>query len=534
MPSPLDHPSPASARPALRRWPAWLILGATALAIGVVRFRGDLDFQERNLATGSIALGAAALLLIWWVGFSRARRSLRLGVLLGVVGLLGVGMALFRIRGVTGDLVPILAFRWEKTGRPASAEVPSDAPKPASPVVHAEVPRPDFAQFLGPARTAVLPGPLLGADWAERPPEIRWRRKVGAGWSGFVIVGDRVLTQEQDQGNECVTCYELATGREVWTHAYAARYDNPVGGEGPRATPTVVDGAVYTLGSTGMLHALDLQTGRVRWSRDLVADTGARMPEWGYAGSPLVLDGVVIVSAGGRDGQSLVAYRTSTGERAWAAGTAAAGYGSPFLTTLAGRRQILAYNHRFITAHDAADGTVLWEYPWGTGQPYAAVPVVAGPNRVAFSAGYGVGTELLEIARDANGTFSAERVWQSRKLKAKFANPVAREGFLYGLDDGLLACLDLNDGRDRWKQGRYGHGQGLLVGDLYLLMAESGELVLLRPTPDGPNELHRFRVFDSKTWNPIALSGDLLLVRNDQEAACLRLPLAPAKVASGH
>ncbi len=534
MPSPLDLPPPASARPALRRWPAWLILGATALAIGVVRFRGDLDFQERNLATGSIALGAAALLLIWWVGFSRARRSLRLGVLLSVVGLLGVGMALFRIRGVTGDLVPILAFRWEKTGRPASAEVSSDAPKPVSPVVHAEVPRPDFAQFLGPARTAVLPGPLLGADWAERPPEIRWRRKVGAGWSGFVIVGDRVLTQEQDQGNECVTCYELATGRDVWTHAYAARYDNPVGGEGPRATPTVVDGAVYTLGSTGMLHALDLQTGRVRWSRDLVADTGARMPEWGYAGSPLVLDGVVIVSAGGRDGQSLVAYRTSTGERAWAAGTAAAGYGSPFLTTLAGRRQILAYNHRFITAHDATDGTVLWEYPWGTGQPYAAVPVVAGPNRVAFSAGYGVGTELLEIARDANGTFSAERVWQSRKLKAKFANPVAREGFLYGLDDGLLACLDLNDGRDRWKQGRYGHGQGLLVGDLYLLMAESGELVLLRPTPDGPNELHRFRVFDSKTWNPIALSGDLLLVRNDQEAACLRLPLAPAKVASGH
>lgn len=534
MPSPLDLPSPASARPALRRWPAWLILGATALAIGVVRFRGDLDFQERNLATGSIALGAAALLLIWWVGFSRARRSLRLGVLLSVVGLLGVGMALFRIRGVTGDLVPILAFRWERTGRPASAEVSSDAPKPVSPVVHAEVPRPDFAQFLGPARTAVLPGPLLGADWAERPPEIRWRRKVGAGWSGFVIVGDRVLTQEQDQGNECVTCYELATGRDVWTHAYAARYDNPVGGEGPRATPTVVDGAVYTLGSTGMLHALDLQTGRVRWSRDLVADTGARMPEWGYAGSPLVLDGVVIVSAGGRDGQSLVAYRTSTGERAWAAGTAAAGYGSPFLTTLAGRRQILAYNHRFITAHDATDGTVLWEYPWGTGQPYAAVPVVAGPNRVAFSAGYGVGTELLEIARDANGTFSAERVWQSRKLKAKFANPVAREGFLYGLDDGLLACLDLNDGRDRWKQGRYGHGQGLLVGDLYLLMAESGELVLLRPTPDGPNELHRFRVFDSKTWNPIALSGDLLLVRNDQEAACLRLPLAPAKVASGH
>ena len=202
------------------------------------------------------------------------------------------------------------------------------------------------------------------------------------------------------------------------------------------------------------------------------------------------------------------------------------------MATLAGRRQILAYNHRHITAHDAADGAVLWEYPWGRGYPHVAVPVVAGPDRVLFSAGYGVGSELLEIKPAADGRLAAERVWQSLKLKAKFANPVARDGFLYGLDDGVFTCLDLRDGAPKWKEGRYGHGQGLLVGDLFLLMAENGELVLLRPTPAGPGELHRFRVFSSKTWNPPALAGDLLVVRNDLEAVCLRVPLAAATAAT--
>jgi outer membrane protein assembly factor BamB len=153
--------------------------------------------------------------------------------------------------------------------------------------------------------------------------------------------------------------------------------------------------------------------------------------------------------------------------------------------------------------------------------------VVVSSNRVLFSSGYGVGAELLEVVRTDSGKFTAKLVWKSIRMKAKFAHLFARDGFLYGLDDGILACVDLADGSQRWKEGRYGHGQGLLVGELYLLLAESGELVLLRPTPDAPNELARLRAFDSKTWNPPALSGDLLFVRNDQEAACLRLRILP-------
>ena len=151
-------------------------------------------------------------------------------------------------------------------------------------------------------------------------------------------------------------------------------------------------------------------------------------------------------------------------------------------------------------------------------------------DRVLISSGYGVGSELIKIQKDAEGKFTATRQWKSNRLKAKFTNVVYRNGFIYGLDDGIMVCIDAANGDLKWKEGRYGHGQGLLVGDLYLLMAESGELVLLRPTPDAPNELARFRVFSAKTWNPLAFSGDRLLVRNDQEAACLRLKLAAGKI----
>ncbi len=519
-------PPASTARRPIRWWPAWLIVGVAVTAVAVVRFRSDLAFQQRNMTTGGIVLGTALLLSLWWIFLSRARARLRIGVTLGGLALLAAGASLFRIRGVTGDFVPIIVPRWTNSARPpAAASAVVTASPSNTPVASALIARPDFTQFLGPDRNAMLAGPALDPDWAAHPPQVLWRSKVGPGWSGFAVVGDRALTQEQDGGNENVSCYDLLTGRRLWSHADATHYNNPVGGEGPRATPTVVGDRVFTLGSTGRLNALDLATGKLRWTHDLVAEAAAKIPDWGYAGSPLFLDGRIIVSAGGTAQKSLLAYDADTGALVWSAGDAEAGYGSPFVATLAGRRQILAYNHRRITAHDAANGAVLWEYPWGIGYPHVAVPVIAGPDRVVFSAGYGVGAAMLEVKSTATAELAVTEVWRTLKLKAKFANPVARDGFLYGLDDGMLVCLDLKDGTQRWKAGRHGHGQGLLVGDLFLLMAENGELILLRPTPAAPNELHRFRVFSAKTWNPIALAGDLLLVRNDQEAACLRVAI---------
>ena len=480
----------------------------------------DTPFQARNLATGGLLGGVLVAILLWWMLLSRARwkqRFLGLGIALL---LLGLSSAAFRIRGVSGDLVPILEPRWARASAPASVPVP--AVSPAKPDTNANLGT-AFPQFLGPTRNGILTGPTLASDWTSRPPQVAWRQPIGPAWSGFVMVGDRALTQEQSGPEERVTCYDRESGKLLWSHSDPERYANTIAGEGPRATPTIEGNRVFSLGALGRLNALDLATGRLFWTRSLTNEASCQVPEWGFSGSPLVQDGLVIVSAGGGDGRSLLAFRADTGEPAWTGGSSGVGYASPFPATLAGTRQILIVNHRSLASHDPRTGSVLWEVPFGAGMPLVANPLVTGPADVLVSAGYNVGAERFTVAPGTNAPVS---VWKSKKLKAKFSNPVFRDGFVYGLDDGMLACLDVKDGSQRWKEGRYGHGQALLVGDLLVLMSEPGELILLKPTPDAPNELGRLSVLSSKTWNPIALQGNRLLVRNDQEAALVILPPA--------
>lgn len=510
----------------IRWWPAILVLVVATAGVVWVHAHTEWAFQKRNLTAAPIILIAGFLLLVWWTFFSRVRLRLRLAVTFGFIGLLALGAALFRIRGVSGDLVPVLEFRLAKRELPQAA--------PAEPRANTVSPIPRFAdsanafpQFYGPDRNGILPGPQLETNWTAHPPVVVWKHNVGAAWSGFALLGDLCITQEQRGEDECVVAYELATGRQLWLQSDKAHYNTTIAGEGPRATPTVVSNRVFTCGATGILNCFDLATGKRLWTRNVPAESGGKVPGWGFASSPLVVDGLVIIHSAEGTGHLLSAFHAEDGRPAWTGGTVSPGYASPSLTTLAGVRQVLAFTRPTVSGYDPATGAMLWELPWQSSDVVCALPAVAGSNRVVFSSAYGFGAKLIEIARDTTGKLSAQCLWKSIRMKSKFAHIFVRDGCLFGLDDGMFACVDLKDGAQRWKEGRYGHGQGLLVGDLYLLMAESGELVLLRPTPDAPNELTRFRVFGSKTWNPIALAGDLLLVRNDLEVACLRVKLAP-------
>lgn len=485
-----------------------------------VRGQDEWPFQKRNLETAKVVIIMTILLLVWWTFFSRAASRLRLGVTFGVIGIVVLCATLFRIQGVSGDLVPIVEFRWAKKEAP----VEGSQAKSQLPGVSTQV---SFPQFYGPNRDGVLRAPRLDAKWSVNPPDILWRVNVGAAWSGFAVAEGLAITQEQRGETECVVAYDLASGKEIWRHSDPARYYTTIAGEGPRATPTVVSNRVFAFGATGILNCLELATGRRLWTRDVVKESGGKVLQWGCSSSPLVTDGLVVVHGGERAGRSLFAFRVTDGLPAWSGGNDDASYASPSLVTLADAPQILAFNDGSVSGHDPVSGVTLWQRRWGNGNVVCSAPVVVGPNRVLFSSGYGVGAELLEIERADSGKFAVSPVWKSIRMKAKFAHLFVRNGFLYGLDDGIFACVDLADGSQRWKEGRYGHGQGLLVADTYLLLAESGELVLLRPTSEAPHELARMRVFDSKTWNPPALAGDLLLVRNDQTAACLRMKLAP-------
>ena len=373
-----------------------------------------------------------------------------------------------------------------------------------------------------PTRNGAVAGVRVADDWAARPPKQVWRRPIGAGWSGFAVAGGLAVTQEQRGNREMVVAYSLADGSPRWSHGDEAHYESTIAGEGPRATPTISRGRVFTLGSTGLLNCLDLETGKAIWRRDIAADNDSPPPDFGRSSSPLIVDDLVVVSAGGPPGRSLVAYQRESGEPAWRAGDDLASYSSPVLATLAGVRQIVVLNQSSVAGHDPATGRVLWNHPWPRTAPTVAVPLVVSENRVLLSAGYGVGSRLLQISRDGDAV-NQTLVWESTRLKAKFTNPVVHDGFVYGLDDGVLVCLDPATGERRWKSGRYGHGQTLLVGNRLIVQDRRRRARPRRGEPRGASRARSLHGVQQKTWNPPALAGRYLLVRTDTEAVCYEL-----------
>jgi outer membrane protein assembly factor BamB len=534
-----------------RWWPAIVLVIAATAAIGWVwSSSGEMTGQEQVFLTLQIVFGLLLLQAIWLVFLSRLSWRIRRRALGTFLVLVAIAVATIRVRGVTGDLVPILEWRWasraeppiDTTGPPPSAAenaaTPTPRPTPApSPIATADTPatapivmpsRPapkgEYPQFLGADRTGMVRGIQLATNWDEKPPRLVWRHRVGAGWAGFAIADGIAVTQEQRGGKEMVVAYDLSDGRVKWAHGDDARYESTVAGTGPRATPTISQGRVFALGSTGLLNSLDLRTGKRIWRHDIATENDAAQPDWGRSGSPLVIDDLVVVSAGGANGRSLVAYHRESGELAWHGGNDLASYSSPTLATLDNVRHIVILNQASVAGHDPATGRILWEYPWPAQQPTVAQPLVLSGDRLLLSAGYGVGSKLLQLSA-ADGQLRPTLLWETPRLKAKFTNLVVHDGFVYGLDDGVLVCLDPADGERKWKSGRYGHGQVLLAGELLLVQTEEGEIALVEPRPDAHREIARFTVFNQKTWNPPALAGQYLLVRNDVEAALYELPV---------
>jgi outer membrane protein assembly factor BamB len=512
----------------VRWWPAAVIILLAAGRIIWIWSAPSLNRQNQVISTGGTILLALALLFLWLVLLSRLRWRLRL---LSALLVLALGVLLWQsvtVRAVSGDLVPLFAWRWSD---PVDARLAAAPPEgfavPGGTAVPEIMPATagDFPQFLGPQRDGTVHGVRLARDWGARSPRELWRIPVGAGWSGFAVAAGIAVTQEQRGESEQVVAYDLATGGTIWSQADETRFRSVIAGDGPRATPTIDRGRVYSLGSTGVLNCLDLDSGERLWARNILVDGGAPVPNYGIASSPLVLDDRVVVSSGGPDGRSLLAYHRNTGEIVWSGGSNPTGYSSPILTTLAGTPQILIFNNAALVAHSPVDGRVLWQQGWASETEKVSQPVPLSGDRVFLSSGYGVGCRLFQVSGGPADRFEVGTLWETRRLKAKFTNVVHRNGYMYGLDDGVLVCLDLTDGERRWKGGRYGHGQTLLVGDVLLLQAEDGEVVMVAAEPDAHRELGRFPALTGKTWNHPALAGSHLIVRNDHEAACYKLPL---------
>ena len=534
------QPSEALRQPQRVRW--WLlivIVVAGGALLGVLQWP-DLfpSDAHRNLATIASALLVAGLLTLWAIFATGLARRQQARLVLAAVLTVTTGIACLRVEGCSGNLTPRLTWRW--TARPDESLAVDGATERSAGYANiadlTATSEHDFPQFLGPHRDATVEAPPFETDWSTHAPRLLWKKPIGAGWSSFAVVGDYAVTQEQRGDDECVTCYALQTGELLWLHAEPGRFSHPMSGDGPRSTPTIDDGRVYTLGALGRLNCLDGRSGKRLWTHDTVNENHAAIPQWGKSCSPLVVDDLVVVSAGGNDARSLVAYDKQTGEMAWHAGDQPSSYSSPRLAEVAGTPQILMINQQSVTAHAPDDGHILWEFKWAGGEPKVPDAVAVDRNHVLIAAGYGLGCKLFEIEQSSDGKLIAKVAWEHRlrkPLKPKFANVVARDGYVYGLDDGkALVCLDLKDGERRWRGGRYGHGQILLVNDVLLVQAESGEVALVEASPERFNELTRFAALDGQTWNTPVVAGRLLLVRNATEAACYELPGHPPLVGS--
>ena len=578
------------------------------------------------------SLGAALAVVLWWVFFSRAPWSERLGAIVLMIGglfgawqlrhesmgplwlagyavpglclalvagaiagrrpdrprrailaatiLLACGVwTLVRTTGISGDHVAEFGWRWARSpeerllanarrepapspsvrpaetpkeptlapsrdqpsalpSAPSAAETPKERvvtrghDRPATgPTPSAEAETADnWPGFRGAGRDGIVRGVRIATDWGASPPVELWRRPIGPGWSSFAVRGDFLYTQEQRGEDEVVACYRAATGEPVWMHRDAARFFESNAGPGPRGTPTISNGRVYSFGATGILNALDAGNGTVVWSRSAAADAedtpsmaGGRtkIPDWGFASSPLVVDDVVIAAAAGQ----LIAYDIATGKPRWVGPAGGVSYSSPHLVKIDGVAQILHVSGAGTTSIAPADGTRLWEHRW-RGFPVVQ-PALIADRDVLIAASGESGTRRIAVQHGPGGWTITER-WTSNGLKPYFNDFVVHEGHAFGFDSRILACIDLKDGGRKWKGGRYGNGQLILLSDqdVLLVLSEEGELALVRAIPDQFTELARFKAIEGKTWNHPVLVGDVLLVRNGEEMAAFRLSLA--------
>ena len=426
-----------------------------------------------------------------------------------------------RMAGGSGEIADPDASTAAAGATPSLAGVDAAEADPATPAAREHDAY--WTDFRGPRRDGLYTQTAIRSEWPTTGLQPLWVQPIGGGYASFVIAGGRAFTIEQRRDEEVVAAYDIDTGAERWTYAWPAHFRETMGGPGPRATPTWHDGRLYALGATGRLACLDAATGAVLWERDILDDAGASNLPWAMSGAPLVVDDLVVVQPGGTRNWSIAAYDRLTGDVVWHGLDDVQSYTSPMLATLGGVRQIVVVTAERAAGLHPSDGTLLWEYPWTVRVvPNIAQPLVASDTRLFLSAGYGKGAALVELTPDGDG-FTAATVWETNRMKNKFSSSVLIDGYIYGLDESILACIDAGTGELMWKGGRYGYGQLLAADDHLVVLTERGDLVLVRATPEGHQEVARFRAIEGKTWNVPAMADGRILVRNTRQMAAFDL-----------
>jgi len=477
---------------------------------------------------GIVGFAIGTIALSRWLSFNRTLVALLLAAA-------GFGVSdLFRSDGMWGNFALGLHWRWVPSSEDALRKVARNSAPAAtanteendeSPAVTEELGPVQCPGFRGLSRDGHFEGVPIATDWSQKAPELLWKIPVGPGWSSFAVAGNRLFTQEQRGDEETVVCYDAGTGREIWTQKIESRFDDPLGGPGPRATPTLADGGLYVMFAKGALMRLNPRDGKIVWQQDVMKTAECKLPIWGFSSSPLVVGSLVMVHAGGEGDKGMLAFDIENGKLKSSVAAGDHSYSSPQLATLMGEQCVLMLTNAGLHIFDPVTLATRLDYKWFI-QGYRAIqPQVVNGDSVLLPTTLGAGTRLIHVTKNVD-QFDAEEMWTSRNFKPDFNDFVVYQGHAYGFDQAMFTSIDLAKGHRNWKGGRYGKGQALLIEScgLLLVIGEEGDLYLLKADPKAHTELASFKAIEGRTWNHPVLIGDRLYLRNSQEAACYRLP----------
>ena len=475
------------------------------------------------MAIAAFAIGA----IVWGRTPSIRRTWMAVGLALLAAGY----SALLRTDGVWGNFAFGFDWRWKPTAEQLADEALRragrgvDGERVDDQAVLTALASAPWPRFRGPQGNSAQTGRRFNDDWNAHPPREVWRRRIGPAWSSFVIGADRLFTQEQRLEDEVVACYDARTGAPIWSFETPGRFFESLGGLGPRGTPTLADGSIYALGAEGLLVRLNAIDGTLVWKADVKAAAGrTEPPMWGFSCSPCVENGVVIVHAGGKGDKGIIALDVEDGRVAWTAPAGEMSYGSVQKIRLLDRDYLCLLSNVGAHLWEPATGKSVCTYEFAHQGYRACQAQVIDGDKLLIPAGMGTGTRLVEFSAGADGLQGRE-LWTSKDMKPDFNDILVHDGHVYGFDNAIFACIGLEIGERKWKGGRYAKGQALLLADsgLIVVVSEKGELVLLRATPDGHQELGTIDALSDKTWNHPVVVGDRLYVRNAEEAVCYEL-----------
>src|SRR2546425_1368676 len=385
----------------------------------------------------------------------------------------------------------------------------------------------DWPQFLGPTRKAVYPAADLADSWPKDGPQILWDGKVGQGFSGPAVASGKLILFHRLENKEIIECLAAETGKELWKSDYPTAYRDDFGfDEGPRATPAIADGRVYTYGAEGVVSCWNLADGKKLWTVDAKKEYGAPKGFFGIACSPIVEGNSVLLNVGGQDGAGIVAFDKATGKQRWKATDQEASYSSPAVADVHGKRYAFFLTRAGLVILSPGSGDVAAEFPWRPpihASVSAATPLIV-EDYVFLSTSYDRGAVVLQF----DGK-KLKQIWSGDdQLSNHYATSVYHDGHLYGFhgrqEQGCdLRCIELKTGKVKWSQDQFGAGTVTLVNDELFVLSEKGELVRAAATPTAFKPSARAQILSFQVRAYPAIANGRLYARSKDRLLCVDL-----------